>query len=527
MTNDLIDLDLISGSAYTVKAKSQQGWLSALGHAVLRVLLFPLYIRWWADRTGARLTLFLLLLYLLEVVALRLYYHRGITLLSVQNGGYYAFGGNETTTGSTNTSGKSTGSASGSTSEYSEVSPTEVLMPIAMAFVLGVIHTQIVGTKSSGGGNSSSSTSSTTSSSATLSLNTSSSATTSPNVSSATANTSGEGSRKGSSSAKQTSSLYACKGSSAHTDHSTTSLSSCNSSPSTSSSTTSSPPTSLDRHTQRKQKRLQKKMAGGSGLLRSGTTTVNTVVPKIHISKERDKVEQFDGDADADTDDDDNADNGVDDDGVEEEEEDSVSVAGGSEDEEVDEHFLSHYHQSLENLWADEESEHFASLTPRRYSESASRREKSRVLQSSSRPPASSSFSLGRRRSSESQILEGNIVSKTPSAKQSNISHGAASSGSAAASLSSKKRASLKLSCPLSSSRPHRFYDGLSNVRRRLPSSVSSLSPRNAKVNSLPAKAYRRSGYHASASQHLGASLYDSEGTISPVTPIASLPVRF
>ncbi|KAI2801742.1 Male germ-cell putative homeodomain transcription factor, partial [Blomia tropicalis] len=143
MTNDLIDLDLISGSAYTVKPKSQQGWLSSFGHAIVRVLFFPLYFKWWSERTNATLTSLLLLLYLLQGVALRLYYHRGITFFTIQNLPA-AFASNVTKANYSSTS-----KSNSSTNEFSEVPPTEVLMPIAMMLVLGVIHTQIVGTKSS------------------------------------------------------------------------------------------------------------------------------------------------------------------------------------------------------------------------------------------------------------------------------------------------------------------------------------------------------------------------------------------
>lgn len=137
LTNDLIDLDLISGSAYTMKSKSQQGWLSSFVNAIIRVLFLPLYLRWWSERTSPRLTSLLLILYILQVAVLRIYYHRGITSLTAQN---LPLTLNKTFSSFSGSSVKS--------NEFSEVSPTEVLMPIAMMLILGVIHMQIVGTKS-------------------------------------------------------------------------------------------------------------------------------------------------------------------------------------------------------------------------------------------------------------------------------------------------------------------------------------------------------------------------------------------
>ncbi|XP_027194175.2 putative homeodomain transcription factor [Dermatophagoides pteronyssinus] len=133
---DLIDLDLISGSAYTMKSKSQQGWISMLFQAILRVAFFPLYLRWWAEQTSAFLVTLLFILYIMQIISIRLYYQKNITT-TFNNASFNS---------STATNSSSTSNSTKS-NEFSEISATEVLMPIAMMIVLGIIHTQIVGIK--------------------------------------------------------------------------------------------------------------------------------------------------------------------------------------------------------------------------------------------------------------------------------------------------------------------------------------------------------------------------------------------
>ncbi|XP_046914500.2 putative homeodomain transcription factor [Dermatophagoides farinae] len=145
---DLIDLDLISGSAYTMKSKSQQGWISMLFQAILRVVFFPLYLRWWAEQTSACLVALLFILYIMQIISIRFYYQKNLSTFN-----------NTSFTNSSSTSN------SMKSNEFAEISATEVLMPIAMMIVLGIIHTQIVGTKSFKSSSSSSSSSSGSSSS--------------------------------------------------------------------------------------------------------------------------------------------------------------------------------------------------------------------------------------------------------------------------------------------------------------------------------------------------------------------------
>lgn len=111
---ELIDLDLIRGTAFT-KAKSQQGWLSALFYGTNRVLLLPFYLGWWREQSSPVICALLLVLYILQVISLRIYFENGL---------------------------------SSAAEEFAEVPASEVLMPLVMMTILGVIHTQIVGTKS-------------------------------------------------------------------------------------------------------------------------------------------------------------------------------------------------------------------------------------------------------------------------------------------------------------------------------------------------------------------------------------------
>lgn len=253
MTTDLIDLDLISGSAYTAKPKSQQGWLSSFGHAILRILFFPLYLRWWSERTSAILACLLLLLYLLQVTALRLYYHRGITLFTIHNLPA-AFSTNETTSPGNVSTASASAAAKAASNEFAEVSPTEVLMPIAMMFVLGVIHTQMVGTKL---GSTSHSASSCSSSSSATSVSSSSA------PSSRMSSSIRCGCNHSLSKCVQSSESLYC---STHTEHSSSSISSC----------TSTPKSSVERP--RKQKRVKKDLRGRT-------------IPKIRIQGEQKRVE--------------------------------------------------------------------------------------------------------------------------------------------------------------------------------------------------------------------------------------------
>ncbi|XP_078098116.1 protein PHTF1-like [Mustelus asterias] len=70
--SDLIDVDLVRGSTF-VKAKPESPWTSLTRKGIVRVLFFPFFYQWWIQVTSLGTFTWLLLLYLLEVVAVGLY----------------------------------------------------------------------------------------------------------------------------------------------------------------------------------------------------------------------------------------------------------------------------------------------------------------------------------------------------------------------------------------------------------------------------------------------------------------------
>uniref|UniRef100_A0A286Y4J4 Putative homeodomain transcription factor 1 n=1 Tax=Cavia porcellus TaxID=10141 RepID=A0A286Y4J4_CAVPO len=69
---DLIDVDLIRGSTFA-KAKPEIPWTSLTRKGLVRVVFFPLFSNWWIQVTSLRIFVWLLLLYLMQVIAIVLY----------------------------------------------------------------------------------------------------------------------------------------------------------------------------------------------------------------------------------------------------------------------------------------------------------------------------------------------------------------------------------------------------------------------------------------------------------------------
>ncbi|XP_059573256.1 protein PHTF1 isoform X1 [Alligator mississippiensis] len=112
---DLIDVDLVRGSTFA-KAKPDIPWTSLTGKGIVRVVFFPLFSRWWVRVTSPRIFTWLLGLYLLQVVAVVLYF-----LVPV-------------------------------------VSASEIIGPMCLMLLMGTVHCQIVSTQvNKPSGNSSSS----------------------------------------------------------------------------------------------------------------------------------------------------------------------------------------------------------------------------------------------------------------------------------------------------------------------------------------------------------------------------------
>ncbi|XP_038018536.1 protein PHTF1 isoform X1 [Motacilla alba alba] len=101
---DLIDVDLISGSTFA-KAKPEIPWTSLTRKGIVRVLFFPLFRQWWIQVTSQRIFMWLLVLYVMQVVAVVLYF------------------------------------------TVPAVSASEVMGPLCLMLLLGTVHCQIVSTQ--------------------------------------------------------------------------------------------------------------------------------------------------------------------------------------------------------------------------------------------------------------------------------------------------------------------------------------------------------------------------------------------
>ncbi|XP_023612820.1 putative homeodomain transcription factor 1 isoform X2 [Myotis lucifugus] len=101
---DLIDVDLIRGSTFA-KAKPEIPWTSLTRKGLVRVVFFPLFSSWWIQVTSLKIFVWLLLLYLMQVLALVLY-----LMLPI-------------------------------------VSVSEVLGPLCLMLLMGTVHCQIVSTQ--------------------------------------------------------------------------------------------------------------------------------------------------------------------------------------------------------------------------------------------------------------------------------------------------------------------------------------------------------------------------------------------
>nr|XP_020636239.1 putative homeodomain transcription factor 1 isoform X2 [Pogona vitticeps] len=101
---DLIDVDLIRGSTFA-KAKPEIPWTSLTRKGLVRVVFFPFFSQWWIQVTSWRIFTWLLMLYLLQVVAIVLYYMMPV------------------------------------------VSASEIIGPLCLMLLMGTVHCQIVSTQ--------------------------------------------------------------------------------------------------------------------------------------------------------------------------------------------------------------------------------------------------------------------------------------------------------------------------------------------------------------------------------------------
>ncbi|GAB1600577.1 putative homeodomain transcription factor 2 isoform X1 [Argonauta hians] len=108
MKTEFIDVDLVRGSTFT-KAKPQVPWTRITQRAVLRVMFFPLYYKWWIQQTSKSFWLGLLVLYTFQLVAIVLY---------VTNVGEYL--------------------------KTESITISEVSFPALLMLILGLMHSQTV-----------------------------------------------------------------------------------------------------------------------------------------------------------------------------------------------------------------------------------------------------------------------------------------------------------------------------------------------------------------------------------------------
>uniref|UniRef100_A0A8D0HBA9 Putative homeodomain transcription factor 1 n=1 Tax=Sphenodon punctatus TaxID=8508 RepID=A0A8D0HBA9_SPHPU len=101
---DLIDVDLIRGSTFA-KAKPEIPWTSLTRKGIVRVVFFPLFSRWLIQVTSQRIFMWLLVLYILQVIAVALYYMMPV------------------------------------------VSASEIIAPMCLMLLMGTVHCQIVSTQ--------------------------------------------------------------------------------------------------------------------------------------------------------------------------------------------------------------------------------------------------------------------------------------------------------------------------------------------------------------------------------------------
>ncbi|KAM4796716.1 protein PHTF1 [Rhinophrynus dorsalis] len=71
--SDLIDVDLVRGSTFA-KAKPESPWTSLTRKGLVRVVFFPLFSKWWMQVTSPCVFVWLLILYLMQVIAIVLYF---------------------------------------------------------------------------------------------------------------------------------------------------------------------------------------------------------------------------------------------------------------------------------------------------------------------------------------------------------------------------------------------------------------------------------------------------------------------
>ncbi|CAI9552696.1 unnamed protein product [Staurois parvus] len=85
MKSDLIDVDLVRGSTFA-KAKPESPWTAITRKGLVRVVLFPVFSRWWMRVTSPGVFTWLLALYIMQVISIVLYCLVPVASVSEQAG---------------------------------------------------------------------------------------------------------------------------------------------------------------------------------------------------------------------------------------------------------------------------------------------------------------------------------------------------------------------------------------------------------------------------------------------------------
>ena len=109
LKTELIDLDLIRGSAFT-KTKPKQSWITSTYFGIVRVCLFPFYVKWWVEQSNRTACVGLFILYALQLSAMFVYF----SCDQMNN-----------------------------SDKFQTIPLSELISPLVMFFILGSIHSQI------------------------------------------------------------------------------------------------------------------------------------------------------------------------------------------------------------------------------------------------------------------------------------------------------------------------------------------------------------------------------------------------
>ncbi|XP_037888650.1 putative homeodomain transcription factor [Glossina fuscipes] len=150
LKTELIDVDLVRGSTFP-KAKPKQSLLTVIYLAILRYLFLPLYAQWWVRQTSPNTFALFLFLYITQMINWAVYTFNVNRLDQYSSVPSSTTPTTTTTTAANNYSKLFLKHASSSTEANTHttehiVSISELLIPMALSFLLSLIHSQIVAT---------------------------------------------------------------------------------------------------------------------------------------------------------------------------------------------------------------------------------------------------------------------------------------------------------------------------------------------------------------------------------------------